>query len=667
MLRPTRYLLGNFRGGFSPTRGLRRHFCCQTIMSTYRPVTPLNPVPSDIDCSHSVKPFDIRKIAAACNILEEELELYGNEKAKVKLSVLDRLKDQPDGYYVVVTGINPTPLGEGKSTTSVGLAQGLGALGKTSFCCLRQPSQGPTFGIKGGAAGGGYSQVVPMEDFNLHLTGDLHAITAANNLIAAQIDTRRFHETYQKPAAVFDRLCPKDVKTGKRTFSPIMFRRLKKLGITATDPDELTEEEKAKFAYLDIDVDKIMWNRVVDTNDRYLRKITIGQGSEEKGRTRETGFDMTVASEIMAILALTNGLGDMREQIGKMVVAMSKSSEPLTADDFGVGGAATVLMKEAVKPNLMQTLEGTPVFVHAGPFANIATGNSSIIADKVALKLVGKDGFVITEAGFGADIGGEKFFDIKCRRSGLIPQCAVLVATIRALKTHGGGPTVTPGVPIPKEYVTENLPLLEAGIVNLRAHIINLKKFGVKVIVGINKFHTDTEAEIALLQKLAKEAGAYDAVLCTHFAEGGQGAVGLAKAVISACETQRQEGNSFKFLYDVNLPIKDKISKIAVDLYGAKDVSYSPLAEEKIKLFTEQGFDKMPICMAKTQYSFSHDANLKGAPTGFTLPIQDIRASVGAGFLYPLCGAISTLPGLPTRPVVYDIDIDDDGTIHGLS
>lgn len=392
--------------------------------------------------------------------------------------------------------------------------------------CVRQPSQGPTFGIKGGAAGGGYSQVIPMDEFNLHLTGDIHAITAANNLLAAAIDTRIFHESTQSDKALFNRLCPPN-KEGKRKFCDVMFRRLKKLGIDKTSPDDLTPEEISKFARLDIDPASITWRRVMDVNDRFLRKITIGQGPEEKGMVRETAFDISVASEIMAVLALTTSLADMRERLGKMVIGNSKAGDPVTADDLGVGGALTVLMKDAINPTLMQTLEGTPVLVHAGPFANIAHGNSSIVADKIALKLVGPGGFVVTEAGFGSDIGTEKFMNIKCRYSGLKPQCAVIVATVRALKMHGGGPQVTAGKPLDKAYVTENLALVEAGCVNLARHISNTKAYGVNVVVAVNAFSTDTEAELNAVKNAALAAGAFDSVICTHHAHGGKGAVSL--------------------------------------------------------------------------------------------------------------------------------------------
>lgn len=506
-----------------------------------------------------------------------------------------------------------------------------------------------------------------MEEFNLHLTGDLHAITAANNLLAAAIDARMLHEAEAKTdEGLFNRLCPKNPKTGKRTFAPIMFKRLHKLSIDKTDPDTLTAEEKRRFARLDIDPATLTWYRVMDINDRMLRKITVGQGSAEN-RPRETQFNISVASEIMAILALTTGLADMRERLGKMVVGLSKAGEAVTADDVGVTGALTVLMKDTVKPNLMQTLEGTPVFVHAGPFANIAHGNSSILADQIALRLVGEDGFVVTEAGFGADIGAEKFFNIKCRYSGLKPQCAVVVVTARALKLHGGGPKVELGQPLPKEYLEESVQLVTEGCKNMNAHIANCRKFGVRVIVAINKFASDTAAEIEAIRQQALAAGADDAVLSNHWAEGGKGAVDLAKAVEKACQAARKD-NDFKFLYDLNLSIKEKIEAICKQIYGAEGVDFLPAAEEKIANFTRLGFDKLPICMAKTQYSLSHDPTLLGAPTGFRVPIRDLNASVGAGFIYPLLGSIMTMPGLPTRPVFFDIDIDPEtGKIVGLS
>ncbi|KFK35940.1 hypothetical protein AALP_AA4G057100 [Arabis alpina] len=633
-------------------------------MSTSRKLEVVSPVPADIDIANSVEPLHISEIAKSLNLDSLHYDLYGKYKAKVLLSAFDELQGQEDGYYVVVGGITPTPLGEGKSTTTVGLCQALGAyLNKKVVTCLRQPSQGPTFGIKGGAAGGGYSQVIPMDEFNLHMTGDIHAITASNNLLAAAIDTRIFHESSQSDKALFNRLCPVN-KEGKRSFSDIMFRRLNKLGISKTSPEELTPEEVKKFARLDIDPDSITWRRVMDVNDRFLRKITIGQGPEEKGMTRETGFDISVASEIMAVLALTTSLGDMRERLGKMVIGNSKAGDPITADDLGVGGALTVLMKDAINPTLMQTLEGTPVLVHAGPFANIAHGNSSIVADKIALKLVGPGGFVVTEAGFGSDIGTEKFMNIKCRYSGLTPQCAIVVATVRALKMHGGGPDVVAGRPLDRAYVSENVSLVEAGCVNLAKHISNTKAYGVNVVVAVNMFSTDTEAELNAVKKFSMDAGAFDAVICSHHAHGGKGAVDLGIAVEKACQNITQP---LRFLYPLDISIKDKIEAIAKS-YGASGVEYSDQAEKQIEMYTQQGFSNLPICMSKTQYSFSHDASKKGAPTGFVLPIRDVRGSIGAGFIYPLVGTMSTMPGLPTRPCFYEIDIDTaTGKVRGLS
>ncbi|XP_025105266.1 C-1-tetrahydrofolate synthase, cytoplasmic-like isoform X2 [Pomacea canaliculata] len=627
------------------------------------PLSLKTPVPSDLDIAQSQVPKDIDVLAREINLLSEEVDLYGKKKAKVSLKVLDRLAGQKDGKYIVVTGITPTPLGEGKSTTTVGLAQALGSqLKKNVFACVRQPSQGPTFGIKGGAAGGGYSQVIPMEEFNLHLTGDIHAITAANNLLAAAIDARIFHEATQSDEALYKRLVPS--KDGKREFCKIQLGRLQRLGITKTSPKELTAEEVKKFVRLDIDKDTITWQRVMDTNDRFLRKITIGQGPEEKGMTRETQFDITVASEIMAILALTTDLRDMRRRLGIMVVASSKSGDPVTADDLGIGGALTVLMKDAIRPNLMQTLEGTPVFVHAGPFANIAHGNSSILADKLALKIVGENGFVVTEAGFGADIGMEKFFNIKSRYSGLTPNAAVLVATIRALKMHGGGPTVTAGMPLPKEYTEENVKLVEEGCSNLMKQIENARFFGVPVVVAVNAFATDTPDELEAVLRIARSSGAFDAVICNHWAKGGAGAVELAEAVQRAAE----QPSNFQFLYDVKLPIEEKIEIIAKKIYGADGIELQPLAQEQIARYKRQGFNDLPICMAKTHLSLTHMPEKKGAPKGFVLPIREVRASIGAGFIYPLVGKMSTMPGLPTRPCFYDIDIDPDTEeIVGLS
>ena len=626
--------------------------------------TPLKrrtPVPSDIEIAQEATLKPITQVAEELGLLPSEIEQYGDTKAKVKLDVLERLKHVPDGKYIDVTAITPTPLGEGKTTTTVGLSQALGAhLGKNVITCIRQPSQGPTFGIKGGAAGGGYSQVVPMEEFNLHLTGDIHAITAANNLLAAAIDARMFHEADATDEQLFNRLLPAD-KSGKRHFTHSMVVRLEKLHIVADDPEDLTPDQRRKLCRLDIDPTTITWRRVMDTSDRFLRGITIGEGPEEKGFTRETGFDITVASEIMAILALTTSLKDMRERFGRIVIGISKDGSAVTAEDLGVAGAMTVLMRDAIKPNLMQTVEGTPVFVHAGPFANIAHGNSSIVADKIALKLAD---YVITESGFGADMGMEKFFDIKTRYSGLIPSAVVMVATIRALKMHGGGPKVVAGKPLDPAYTNENLELLKAGMGNLTHHIQTAKKYGIPVVVAVNRFLSDSPAELELVRKSAIESGAEDAVICDHWEKGGEGAIGLAEAVVKACEKPAQ----FKFLYPLDWSIKQKIEAIAKEVYGADGVDYLPEAEERIAEYTRLGFDKLPICMAKTHLSLSHDPTLKGVPTGFRIPIRDVRASVGAGFLYPILGTMSTMPGLPTRPIFMEIDIEPDtGKIVGLS
>lgn len=626
------------------------------------PLKRVSPVPSDIEIAQAATLKPITQIAEELGLLPEEIEMYGPHKAKVKLEVLDRLKDVPDGKYIDVTAITPTPLGEGKTTTTVGLSQALGAhLGKSVMTCIRQPSQGPTFGIKGGAAGGGYSQVVPMEDFNLHLTGDIHAITAANNLLAAAIDVRMFHESTATDEQMFIRLFPKD-KQGKRHFAVNMANRKKKLGITYDDPEEMTPEERVRFCRLDIDPETITFRRVVDTSDRMLRQITVGQGPDEKGFTRETGYDITVASEIMAILALTTSLADMRKRFGEIVIGRNKRGEAINADDLGVAGAMTVLMRDAIKPTLMQTVEGTPVFVHAGPFANIAHGNSSILADKIGLKLAD---YVITESGFGADMGMEKFFDIKCRYSGLRPNVVVMVATIRALKMHGGGPKVVAGRPLDPAYTNENLELLEAGLPNLLAHIGIARKYGIPVVVAVNSFATDTDAELEMVRKAAiEQGGAEDAVVSRHWELGGEGAIKLAEAVVKAAE----KPSDFRFLYSLDLTIKEKIEIIAREVYGADGVDYEPLAEERIQAYTDLGFDKLPMCMAKTHLSLSHDANLKGVPKGYRLPVRDVRASVGAGFLYPLLGTMSTMPGLPTRPGFFDIDIDlETGQVIGLS
>lgn len=601
------------------------------------PLQLQSPVHSDIAVSRAQRPKPITLVAQEVGIASHELEPYGASKAKVDLSLLQRLGHRKNGRYVLVTGITPTPLGEGKSTTTVGLSQAIaGHLDRIAFANVRQPSQGPTFGIKGGAAGGGFSQVIPMEEFNLHLTGDIHAISAANNLLAAAIETRMFHENTQKDGALYKRLVP--AKKGKRAFQPIMFRRLKKLGITKTNPDELSEDEIHRFARLDIDPETITWRRVLDVNDRHLRGITIGTAATEKGNTRETGFDISVASECMAILALSNDLGDMRERLGRMVIATSRGGDPVTCDDIGAGGALAALMKDAIKPNIMQTLEGTPVFVHAGPFANISIGASSVLADKLALKLAGteadenhkeKCGFVITEAGFDFTMGGERFFNIKCRSSGLVPDVVVVVATVRALKVHGGGPEITPGGALHEVYRTENIDILRKGCVNLRKHISNARQYGIPVVVAINKFETDTEAEIAILKEEALAAGADDAIPANHWAEGGKGAVDLAKGVIVASEKEKD----FKLLYDLDGSVQERIERIGKIMYGAEKVEFSELAQKKVDTYEKQGFGSLPICIAKTQYSLSHDPALKGAPTGFTVPIRDVRLAVGAGYL----------------------------------
>lgn len=576
---------------------------------------------SDLEIAQAAKLRPILEIAEELELGEDDLDLYGKYKAKVHLDVLERLKDRPNGKYIDVTAITPTPLGEGKTVTTIGVSQGLNYIGKKVFTVIRQPSQGPTFGIKGGAAGGGYSQIVPMEDFNLHLTGDIHAVGAAHNLLAAAIDARIMHEDWQ------------------------------------------TDEQLAKrgLTRLDIDPYSITWNRVVDVNDRALRNVIIGLGTKWDGRPRQSGFDITVASEVMAILALTTDLFDLRERLGRIVIGTNKKRNPVTAEELGVAGAMTVLMKEALMPNLMQTLEHSPAFVHAGPFANIAHGNSSIIADKIGLKLV-HDGYLVTESGFGADCGMEKFFDIKCRYSGLVPNCVVMAATVRALKMHGGGPKVVAGRPLDPAYQEENLELLEKGLDNLKANIGIAKRFGIPVVVAVNRFSSDTDAEVEMIRQAALDFGAEDAVESNVWAKGGEGGAALAEAVVKACE----KPSDFKFLYPLDISIKEKIETIATKVYGADGVDYSAAAERKINLYTKFGYDKLPINMAKTHLSLSHDPARKGVPKNYTLPIPDIRASVGAGFLYPRCGEMRTMPGLPSRPVFMDVDIDEEGKTVGL-
>eukprot|EP01006_Ploeotia_vitrea_P019684 TRINITY_DN51916_c0_g1_i1.p1 TRINITY_DN51916_c0_g1~~TRINITY_DN51916_c0_g1_i1.p1 ORF type:complete len:626 (-),score=58.56 TRINITY_DN51916_c0_g1_i1:344-2221(-) len=625
-------------------------------MKTLRKLTLKKPVPSDIDIAKAVKPLHISAISKACGITDDELQPYGHYKAKVSLDVLKRLKDSPSGKYVVVAGITPTPLGEGKSTTTIGLAQAFGAhLGKQAFACIRQPSQGPTFGIKGGAAGGGYAQVIPMEDFNLHGTGDIHAISAANNLLAAAIDARMFHESTSKDEGLYRRLT---TGTGnKRDFAAPMLRRLKRLGIDKTNPEDLTPEERVRFSRLDIDPATVSWRRVVDINDRFLRKITIGQGPNEKGHTRETGYDISVASECMAILALATDLNDLRRRLGNIVIGNNSKGQAVTADDIGCVGALTVLLKDAMEPSLFQTLEGTPVFCHAGPFGNIAHGNSSIVADQVALRLVGSNGFVLTEAGFGADMGMEKFFNIKCRASGLQPNCVVLVATIRALKSHAGIE--------PKNASKENVEAVITGGANLRKHIENINLYGIPAVVVVNRFTSDTDAEIEAIKTVAQDAGAFDCVMSEHWEKGGAGAIEAANAVDRACREGKQR---FQFLYPLDVPVKDKIHRLCTAMYGAADVEYLGDTSDKISHFEKLGYGGFPICMAKTQYSISHDPTLKGAPTGFTVPIKDVRVNAGAEFIFPLLGEISTMPGLPTRPAFYNIDLDETtGEIYGLA
>ncbi len=577
-------------------------------------------VPCDLEIAQAAELKPILEIAEQVGLEPDDLELYGRYKAKVHLDVVEKFADRANGKYIDVTAVTPTPLGEGKTVTTIGLSQGLHYIGKKVFTCIRQPSQGPTFGIKGGAAGGGYAQVIPMEDFNLHLTGDIHAVGAAHNLMSAAIDARIMHERNYSDEAW--------AKKG-----------LKKLHI---NPYSIT------------------WNRVVDANDRALRHVVVGLGGKWDGVPRQAGYDITVASEVMAILALTTDLADLRERMGRIVIGTDWDGNPVTAEDLGIAGAMTVLMKDAVMPNLMQTLEGSPAFVHAGPFANIAHGNSSIIADKIALKLAD---YVVTESGFGADCGMEKFFNIKCRYSGLIPNCVVLVATIRALKTQGGGPKVVAGLPMDPAYETENLPLLEKGLDNLRKNIENALLFGIPVVVAVNRFTPDTDAEVAMVREAAIDAGALDAVESRVWANGGAGGAALAEAVVAACE----EPSDFQFLYPLEASIKEKIEAIATKIYGADGVDYEPEAEAKIRLYTRMGHDNQPICMAKTHLSLSHDPSWKGVPKGWRLPIRDIRCSAGAGFLYPLCGDMRTMPGLPSEPAFLDVDLDPEtGKVIGL-
>ena len=561
---------------------------------------------SDLDIAQAARMKPIAEIASGLGILEEELEPYGRYKAKVNLEILERLKDKPNGKLIDVTAITPTPLGEGKTVTTIGLSQSLGFIGKRVFTCIRQPSLGPVFGIKGGAAGGGYAQVVPMEEFNLHLTGDVHAIGAAHNLLAAIIDNHIHHGNA--------------------------------LGI---DPFSIT------------------WPRVMDISDRALRQIIVGLGGKDNGYPRQTGFDITVASEVMAIVALTTSLKDLRERLGRIVIGLTKDGKAVTAEDLKCAGAMAVLLKDAIKPNLLQTLEHTPVFVHAGPFANIAHGNSSILADQMALKLAD---YVVTESGFGADMGAEKFMDIKCRYSSAAPSCVVMVCSIRALKMHSGKFRVVAGRPLDPGLSLENLEAVAQGCANLEKQIENMRLFGVPVVVCVNRFTPDTDKEIEVVREKATAAGAEGAYISEVWGKGGAGGVELAEAVVKAAD----KPNNFHFLYPLEVSIKEKIETIATKIYGADGVDYLPAAEAKIKRYTELGFDKLPICMAKTHLSLSHEPSWKGRPKGFRIPIRDIRASVGAGFLYPLLGEMRTMPGLPSRPASENIDIDENGNTRGL-
>lgn len=552
---------------------------------------------TDVEIAQEAEIQDIRKIAEKLEISEDELELYGKYKAKISLKAWERVKDNPNGKLILVTAINPTPAGEGKTTTSVGLADAFHKQGKKVAVALREPSLGPCFGLKGGAAGGGLAQVVPMEDINLHFTGDFHAITTAHNLLAAVIDNH--------------------IQQGNA---------------------------------LDIDVRRIVWKRVLDLNDRALRHVVIGLGGKAHGTPRETGFDITVASEMMAILCLASDLEDMKKRLGEIVVAYSRDGRAIRAKELNVTGALTLLFKDAIKPNLVQTLEGTPAFIHGGPFANIAHGCNSVMATKFALKFAD---YTITEAGFGADLGAEKFLDIKCRFAGLKPDAVVIVATVRALKMHGGLDK--------KELAKIDMEALEKGLANLTKHIENIHKFGLPAVVAINVFPTDTKEELDFVEAKCKALGA-DVALSEVWAKGGAGGIELAEKV----EAAMQKNNNFHFMYDVNQSIPEKITTIAKEIYGADGVNFTKAAQKQLKEIEDLGYDKMPICMAKTQYSFSDDATKLGRPTGFTITVRELRLSAGAGFIVALTGNVLTMPGLPKHPAAENMDIDNNGKITGL-
>ncbi len=562
--------------------------------------------PSDLEIARKAELKPLTDIAKESGIPESSLELYGEGAAKIKLDAIDAMAAKPKAKYVVVTAITPTPLGEGKTTTTVGLGQGFSHIGKRATIAIRQPSLGPTFGIKGGAAGGGYAQVVPMELFNLHLTGDMHAVTAAHNMCSAMLDSHLFHGNE-----------------------------------------------------LGLDIHNITWRRVIDINDRSLRNAVVGLGGRLDGIPRETGFDITAASEVMAALALCTSLADLRERMGRIVVGYDKAMTPITADDIEVAGAMTVLLKEAIKPNLMQTLEGTPALVHCGPFGNIATGNSSIIADQIGIHT---GDFLLTEAGFGADMGAERFFNIKCRYSGMAPDAAVLVATVRGLKAHSGNHRIVAGKPLPDALLAENPDEVHEGGANLRKQIENVRIHGVSPVVAINRFPDDHDADLEAIAEIAEECGARCAIT-NHFSEGGAGASELAEAVAEATE----EKTNFSVLYPDEMDIKEKIETVATKVYGAESVEFSAAATKQIDSYTANGFGDLPVCIAKTHLSVSSDASLKGAPTGWTLPVREVRASIGAGFVYPICGEMRTMPGLGKTPAAAGIDIDENGEIVGLS